>query len=49
MITADQLDEKQQVAVERALSQKRRVAAVTGPAGSGKTSIMRIVGLSIVY
>jgi exodeoxyribonuclease V alpha subunit len=43
MITADQLDEKQQVAVERALSQKRRVAAVTGPAGSGKTSIMRIV------
>lgn len=40
---AFELDEKQAVAVERALDMKRRIAAITGPAGSGKTTIMRNV------
>ena len=42
-ITLEQFDEKQKLAVERALDISRRIAAVTGPAGSGKTTIMRTI------
>jgi exodeoxyribonuclease V alpha subunit len=42
-ITLDQFDEKQKLAVERALDVSRRIVAVTGPAGSGKTTIMRTI------
>lgn len=42
-LVLEQLDEKQRLAVERALDVKRRIAAITGPAGSGKTTIMRFV------
>lgn len=43
MITIDQLDGAQRVAVDRALQIERRIVAITGPAGSGKTTIMRLV------
>lgn len=40
-ISLDQLDDKQRLAVERCIDTSKRCAAVTGPAGSGKTTIMR--------
>lgn len=43
MITIDQLDGTQKLSVERALEATRRIVATTGPAGSGKTTIMRLV------
>jgi len=42
-ITLEQFDDKQKLAVERALDVSRRIVAVTGPAGSGKTTIMRTI------
>lgn len=38
----EQLDESQKVAVTACLDPARRIVAVTGPAGTGKTSLMRI-------
>ncbi|NJL53748.1 AAA family ATPase [bacterium] len=43
MINLDCLDSDQRLAVERCLDIKRRIVPVTGQAGSGKTSIMKIV------
>jgi exodeoxyribonuclease V alpha subunit len=47
-ITLEQLDDKQRLAVEQGLDVTKRIAAVAGPAGSGKTTIMRMIynGLS---
>lgn len=47
-ITLEQLDDKQRLAVERGLDISKRIVAVAGPAGSGKTTIMRMIynGLS---
>lgn len=42
-IDVDKLDEIQRLAVERCLDIGRRIVAVTGPAGSGKTTIMRVI------
>lgn len=47
-ITFEQLDDKQRLSVERALDTTSRIAATTGPAGSGKTTIMRFVYQSLV-
>jgi exodeoxyribonuclease V alpha subunit len=47
-ITLEQLDDKQRLAVEQGLDVSKRISAVAGPAGSGKTTIMRMIynGLS---
>jgi exodeoxyribonuclease V alpha subunit len=45
----DQLDPKQKLAVERCLDTTRRIAAVTGPAGSGKTTIMRFLDKALKH
>ena len=42
-ISIDQLDEQQCKSIQRSLDQSRRIAATSGPAGSGKTTIMRFV------
>lgn len=42
-ITLEQLDDKQRLAVERGLDVSKRIVAVAGPAGSGKTTIMRMI------
>jgi exodeoxyribonuclease V alpha subunit len=42
-ITLDQLDDKQRLAVERALDMSKRIVAITGEAGTGKTTIIRFV------
>lgn len=42
-ITIENLDPQQQLAVERGLDTKRRIVAITGPAGSGKTTILRFI------
>lgn len=41
VITLDQLDPKQVEAINACLDPKRRAVAVSGPAGSGKTTIIR--------
>lgn len=43
-----QLDELQQVSVNTALDTTKRVVATTGPAGSGKTTIMRLVYTALI-
>lgn len=40
-LTIDGLDVDQRIAVEQCIDPKRRCAGVTGPAGSGKTTIIR--------
>lgn len=42
-IAMSDLDPTQCIAVERSLSQSQRIAATSGPAGSGKTTLMRFV------
>ena len=42
-VTLDMLDEKQREAVDRCLDNTRRCVAVTGEAGSGKTTIIKFV------
>jgi exodeoxyribonuclease V alpha subunit len=42
-ITLEQLDDKQRLAVEQGLDVSKRISAVAGPAGSGKTTIMRMI------
>jgi exodeoxyribonuclease V alpha subunit len=42
-IDISMFDPKQLLAVERALDVSKRLVAVTGPAGSGKTTIMRVI------
>lgn len=42
-IQLEQLDEKQRIAVERALDVSKRIVAITGEAGTGKTTIIRFV------
>lgn len=42
-ITIEDLDELQRQAVDRGLDIKRRCDATTGPAGSGKTTLMRFI------
>jgi exodeoxyribonuclease V alpha subunit len=42
-VLLEQLDTLQRTAVERALDVKRRITATTGPAGSGKTTVMRFI------
>lgn len=39
----EQLDPQQRLSVHRSLEQKKRIAATSGPAGSGKTTLMRFV------
>lgn len=39
----DQLDAKQRLSITKSLDTDRRIAATSGPAGSGKTTIMRFV------
>lgn len=42
-LSADQLDDKQREAVERCIDHAQRCVAITGPAGSGKTTIIQTV------
>ena len=42
MLALEQLDDKQREAVDKCIDTSRRITAVTGPAGSGKTTIMRL-------
>ena len=42
-LTLEQLDDKQREAVIRGLDVSKRIVAVAGPAGSGKTTIMRML------
>lgn len=42
MLELENLDEKQREAVDKCIDVGRRITAVTGPAGSGKTTIMRL-------
>ena len=42
-ITVEQLDEQQQLVVARALDLTRRIVVTSGPAGSGKTTVMRFI------
>jgi exodeoxyribonuclease V alpha subunit len=47
-LTLEDLNEQQRVAVNTCLDMTKRIAAVTGEAGTGKTSIIRIVYNSLV-
>lgn len=47
-LTVDDLNEQQRLAVDRCLDFTRRIAAVTGEAGTGKTSIIKIVYNSLI-
>lgn len=42
-LTLEQMDDKQQTAVARALDVSKRIVATTGPAGSGKTTILQYI------
>ncbi len=47
-LTLEDLNDLQRVAVERCLDMTKRIAAVTGEAGTGKTSIIKIVYNSLI-